>query len=46
VPLRAAEMTNIIEEEGKQAQFKLDEVTFGLTHYSIQTMKLVPLFRY
>ena len=45
VPLRAAEMTNIIEEEGKPGQFKLDEVTFGLTHYSIQTMKLVPLFR-
>ena len=45
VPLRGAEMTNMIEEEGKPTQFKLDEVTFGLTHYSIQTMKVFPLFR-
>ena len=45
VPLRGAEMTNIIEEEGKPGQFKLDEVTFGLTHHSIQTMKLFPLMR-
>ncbi len=44
-PLRGVEMTNIIEEEGKPGQFKLDEVTFGLTHYSIQTMKVFPLFR-
>lgn len=45
LPLRGAEMTNIIEEEGIPGQFKLDEVTFGLTHYSIQTMKVFPLFR-
>ena len=45
VPLRGAEITNIIEEEGKPGQFKLDEVTFGLTHNSIQTMKLFPMFR-
>jgi len=45
VPLRGVEMTNIIEEEGKPGQFKLDEVMFGLTHYSIQTMKVFPLFR-
>ena len=45
VPLRGAEMTNMIEEEGKPTQFKLDEVTFGLTHYSIQTMKFFPVFR-
>jgi alpha-mannosidase len=45
VPLRGAEMTNIIEEEGKPGRFKLNEVTFGLTHYSIQTMKVFPIFR-
>jgi alpha-mannosidase len=42
VPLRGAELTNIIEEEGKPAQFKTDEVTFGLTHCSIQTIKVFP----
>jgi alpha-mannosidase len=45
IPLRGVEMTNIIEEDGKPGQFKLDEVTFGLTHNSIQTMKLLPLLR-
>ena len=45
VPLRGAEMTNIIEEEGTPGQCKLGEVTFGLTHYSIQTMKVFPQFR-
>ena len=45
VPLRGVELTNLIEEEGKPGQFKLDEVTFGITHHSIQTLKLFPVFR-
>jgi alpha-mannosidase len=45
VPLRSVEMTNIIEEEGRPGQFKGDEVVFGLTHRSIETIKLFPLFR-
>jgi alpha-mannosidase len=44
-PLRGLEMTNLIEEEGIPGKFKLDEVTFGVTHNAIQTMKLIPLFR-
>jgi alpha-mannosidase len=44
-PLRGLEMTNMIEEEGTPGKFNLDEVTFGITHNAIQTMKLIPLFR-
>jgi alpha-mannosidase len=45
VPLRAVELTNGIEEDGTPGQCKIDEVIFGLTHNSVQTMKLFPLIR-
>ena len=41
-PLSRAQSTNIIEEEGTPATFKLDEITFPLMHWSIQTFKLTP----
>jgi alpha-mannosidase len=45
VPLRAVEVTNIIEEEGKPARFKLDEVTVPIGHHSIETLRLYPASR-
>lgn len=41
-PIQSAAMTNVIEEEGKTTPFKLDEIAFGLTHHSIQTIKVTP----
>jgi len=43
-PLQRAEITNIIEEEGKSTSFKLDEIQFTSTPWSIQTFKVVPRF--
>ncbi len=42
VPLLRAQSTNIIEEEGIPASFKLDELLFPLMHWSIQTFKVSP----
>jgi alpha-mannosidase len=41
-PLQRAEITNIIEEEGKPTSFRLDEIQFTSTPWSIQTFKVVP----
>ena len=41
-PISRAQSTNIIEEEGIPATFKLDEIMFPLMHWSIQTFKLTP----
>jgi alpha-mannosidase len=35
-PITGAEITNIIEEDGKPAPFRLDEIAFSLGHHSIQ----------
>jgi alpha-mannosidase len=44
-PLQRAQSTNIIEEEGIPASFKLDELQFPLMHWAIQTFKLTPKLR-
>jgi alpha-mannosidase len=41
-PMLRSQSTNIIEEEGIPASFKLDELQFPLMHWSIQTFKVVP----
>jgi alpha-mannosidase len=41
-PLLRAQSTNIIEEEGIPASFKLDELLFPMMHWSIQTFKVAP----
>jgi alpha-mannosidase len=41
-PLQGAQITNIIEEEGKPTPFKVDEIPFVLTHHAIQTIKVMP----
>jgi alpha-mannosidase len=40
--LQRAQSTNIIEEEGIPASFKLDELRFPLMHWAIQTFKVTP----
>ncbi|HTY37565.1 MAG TPA: glycoside hydrolase family 38 C-terminal domain-containing protein [Bacteroidota bacterium] len=40
--LARAQSTNIIEDEGIPASFKLDELVFPLMHWSIQTLKVTP----
>jgi hypothetical protein len=41
-PLQRAEITNIIEEDGKPTSFRLDEIQFTSIPWSIQTFKVVP----
>jgi alpha-mannosidase len=41
-PMLRAQSTNIIEEEGIPASYKLDELQFPLMHWSIQTFKVSP----
>ncbi|MCX6132394.1 MAG: glycosyl hydrolase-related protein [Ignavibacteriales bacterium] len=43
-PLQRAQSTNIIEEEGLPASFKIDELQFPLMHWSIQTFKVTPKY--
>jgi alpha-mannosidase len=43
--LRGVEKTNIIEEEGKPVPYRSDELPLTLPHHSIETFKVVPLFR-
>jgi hypothetical protein len=40
--MQRAQSTNIIEEEGVPAWFKLDELLFPLMHWSILTFKVTP----
>ena len=42
--MQRAQSTNIIEEEGIPASFKLDELLFPLMHWTIQTFKVTPKF--
>jgi len=41
-PMRSAERTNIIEEEGMPTAVGRDGVTIAVGHYSIETLRLVP----
>jgi alpha-mannosidase len=40
-PIVGAQITNIIEEEGKPTSWKMDEVPISLTHHSIMTLKVL-----